>query len=120
MLRALVVTLGIALMILWLVALVDGSTWWLAWLDGAAAVLSFLAAAAVGPKTGPIAASTGPGLIGAALGVLFIVGLATHASAWLVWFTFAFAGGFLALAALTFVVRTAEPRSYTSTPMTAH
>jgi hypothetical protein len=120
MTRALLVALGMCMLILWLVGVVDGSTWWLVWLDGTAGVLSFLAAAAVSPSTGPLAASAGPGVLGAALGVLFVVGIAAGASAWLVWFTFAFAGGYLALAGLSFVVRTAEPRSFTRTPMSAH
>jgi hypothetical protein len=118
--RAVVVSLGLGLLLMWVVGLVDGSTWWLVWLDGVVAVLSFLVAAATSSSSGPVAASAGPGLLGVALGVLFILGLVANASAWLVWFTLAFAGGELALASLSFVARSVEPRSYSRTPISAH
>jgi hypothetical protein len=120
MLRAILVSLGLGLAVVWLVGLVDGSTSWLTWLDGVMALLTFLLAAKMSPDSGPIAASVGPGLIGAALAVLFVIGLAAHGSAWLVWFTFVFAGGYFTVAALAFFVRIFEPRAFSRTPITVH
>ncbi len=93
MVRAVSVALGVGLILLWIVGLAVGATEWMTWLDGIAGLLLFLNAAQVGEGSGWLRSSAGPGLVGAGLAAMWIVGLATHADAWLSWWTFAFAGG---------------------------
>jgi hypothetical protein len=89
------------------------------WADGVAGVLTLLLVPVTRPRSSPIAASVGPGLLGLALATLFVVGLATHASAWLVWFTGAFAAGYLLFAAFAFFVQAADPQLESRRPLQA-
>jgi len=119
MLRASLTALGFSLLLLFVVGVVDDATWWLTWADGVAGVLTLLLVAVTRPRSSPIAASIGPGLLGLALAALFIVGLGTHASAWLVWFTAAFAAGQLLFAAFAFFVQAVDPQLESRRPLQA-
>lgn len=99
MVRTWAVILGIGLGILWIVGLNDpAAPGWLTWLDGVAALCSFAIAAAY-PDTVRSRAGRAAAPIVLALGLfaLWIVGLATHAVAWLSWWTFAFACAYVLL-----------------------
>lgn len=109
MLRASLVALGISMLLIWVVGLVDEATTWIVWLDGVAAVLTFLLVPVTRDHVGPIGVSVGPNLIGLGLLALFVVGLVTSASAWIVWFTLAFACGYLMFGAFAFMVRAFSP-----------
>jgi hypothetical protein len=117
MLRALIVTLGIAMFLLWLVGLVDHSTDWIVWVDGVAALLTLCLVAATHDRLGPVGVALGPNLIGLGLVAVFIVGLVTGASAWIVWFNLAFGTGYLLFAAFAFFVRSVEPRMESRRPL---
>src|SRR5262249_163584 len=82
---------AVGLVVVWWGGVVKNWAWWLTGLDGIAAVLAIGYAALVTDESGPIAATSGPALIGLGLLALFIVGLATSSSGWLTWFTFGFA-----------------------------
>jgi hypothetical protein len=90
------VVLGIGLVILWIAGLSAHATGWLTWLDGLAALGAFAIGGAVATRTG---AAAGTATIALSLGlfVLWIVALATDASLWLSWCTFAFALALLIL-----------------------
>lgn len=118
MLRASLVALGIAMVLLWIVGLVDNATPWVVWLGGVAAVLTFLLVPVTRDDVGPIGVSLGPNLIGLGLLAVFIVAEVTHASAWITWFTFAFSVGYLMLAAFAFMVRAFEPSAESRRPIT--
>jgi hypothetical protein len=109
MLRAALVSLAVATLLLWLVGLVDDATSWMVWLNGVAAILTLLLVPVTRDNVGPLGVSLGPALIGVGLIVMFLVGLATGASAWLTWFTLAFGLGYLMFAGFGFMVRTFEP-----------
>lgn len=113
MLRALLVSLGLLLVFMWMVAVVEDATTWLTWVDGGLALLAVLAATALRDDRGPVRASAPPGAVGVALLAAFIAGLATGATSWLTWFTFAAAAGALGVAAMTLVVKVLEPRLHT-------
>jgi hypothetical protein len=118
MMRACLAALGLSLALLWLVGVVDGSTVWMTWLDGTAAVLTFWLIPVTGNDSGPIQVAIGPVLIGALLLAGFAGGLVTRASGWLTWFTLAFAGGYLLFAGFAFLVRALEPRLESRRPLT--
>jgi hypothetical protein len=120
MLRAILVSIGLGLILVWIVALVDRSTWWMTWLVGIAGWLTCGDAALVKNEMGPIGASMGSVLIGSGLMALFIVGLATGATAWLTWFTFAFACGLFGAAGFAILLRGLAPRPYGRTPLSRH
>lgn len=109
MLRASLVALAIALLLLWRVGVVDGATDWMTWLDGVAALLAFLLVPVTTDEVGPLGAALGPQLIGLALVAFAVVGLLTRASGWLTWFTLALGCGYLVFAAFAFAVRAVEP-----------
>ncbi len=118
MLRASLVALGIAMILLWIVGLVDHATDWVVWLDGIAGVLTFLLVPVTRDDVGPIGVSLGPNLVGLGLLAVFIVAVSTRASAWITWFTLAFSGGYLMLAAFAFMVRAFEPSTESRRPIT--
>ena len=95
MTRGISVALSVGLVILWIVGLGQHATGWLTWLDGLGALFGFAIAAGVAPGITRAAASGSPIALAVGLGVLWIIGLATHAEAWLSWWTFAFAVAFL-------------------------
>jgi hypothetical protein len=105
MARAILLAFGLALLLLWVVGLVDHATWWMDWLDGIAALAAIGLAALVTKDSGPITTAIGPALLGSALLALFIVGIATRSSAWMVWFTLAFAVGLISFSALAFAAK---------------
>lgn len=117
MLRASLVSLGIAMVLLWMVGVVDHSTDWMTWLDGIAGLLTFLLVPVTRPRLGPAAVSIGPNLIGLGLLAMFIVGIATAASAWLTWFTFAAACAYLMFGAFAFFARATEPSLESRRPL---
>jgi len=84
------VILGVGLVVLWIVGMNHGATSWLTWMNGIAGLVSFVIAALAPGEPGR-ASSFGPAVIGFGLVGLWIVGLATHATGWLIWWTFAFA-----------------------------
>jgi hypothetical protein len=110
MLRAVLVALGLSLGLMWLVGVIDGSTTWLTWLDGIIALSSLGLALLFSDRSPPLASAAGLTAIGLGLLTLFIIGVATHASGWLVWFTLAFAAGYLLFAALVLLFATLGPR----------
>ncbi len=92
------VVLGVGLLVVWIVGLAQNATGWLTWLDGVAGVMSFVVAGAVAPADDRAAArsgSVGMGVQTAGLFVLWLVGMATRATPWLVWWTFVFACAYL-------------------------
>lgn len=95
MVRASSIVLGAGLVILWAVGLGNHATAWLTWLNGLGALCAFGIAAAVVPTTTVSGTATPPIVLSIGLYVLWIIGLATHASLWLCWWTFAFACAFL-------------------------
>jgi hypothetical protein len=109
MLRAVLVGLGLSLALLWIVGVIDHSTIWLTWVDGIFALLSIGLALLLSDASTPVASSAGLGAMGLGLLTLFIVGLATSASAWLVWFTLAFAAGYLLFSALVLLFAALGP-----------
>ena len=119
MLRASLAALGVAMLLLWVVGVADGSTIWLTWLDGIAGVLTFLAIPVVRDETGPIGAATVPALLGLGLVAMFVIGLGTHASGWLTWFTLAFGIGYLGFAAFAFAERAVRPHLESRRPLSA-
>jgi hypothetical protein len=103
MVRATSIVLGAGLIALWLIGLGNHATPWLTWVDGLAALCAFgLAAAIVSerPNTTVSAIAGPPIFLAVALYVFWIAGLATHATAWLSWWTFVFACAFLVLGLL--------------------
>lgn len=97
MVRGISLVLAIGLVILWIVGLSQHATGWMTWLDGLGALIAFAIAAGVTATMSRAALATGPVALAIGLGVLWIIGLATHASLWLSWWTFAFAVAFLVL-----------------------
>ncbi len=97
MIRGLSIALAIGLVIVWIVGLNQHATGWLTWLDGLGALVGFAIAAGAGPAVGRAYGAGGPIALAVGLGILWIIGLATHAEAWLTWWTFVFACAFLLL-----------------------
>jgi hypothetical protein len=80
---------------LWIIGLGHHATGWLTWLDGLAALGGFAIVLGVSDlATGAIKAG-GPIALGMALGVFWIIGLATGSTTWLIWSTFAFACAYI-------------------------
>ena len=99
MLRRNATLLGIGLLVLWVAGLgAPEASPWLTWLDGTAALFSFLAAI-YGPRQREKGTRVlGVATLASALFVLWIVGLAAGVPRWQAWWTFAFGCAFLALA----------------------
>jgi hypothetical protein len=107
MTRAWSSALGIGLLLVWIAGLSYDATPWLTWLDGVAALFSFGIAGYLYPgsysnniptptsEVLPVNAGLLPTTLGAGLFVLWIVGLATQATLWLSWWTFAFSVAYL-------------------------
>ena len=95
MVRGVSVALAIGLVILWIVGLGEHATAWLTWLDGLGAQFGFALAGGIVPGLSNAAAAAGPIALAIGLGILWIIGLATHTEAWLTWWTFAFAVAYL-------------------------
>lgn len=95
MVRGISLVLAIGLVVLWILGLSQHATGWMTWLDGLGALIGFAIAGGVTSELSRTAAATGPVALAIGLGVLWIIGLATNASLWLTWWTFAFAVAFL-------------------------
>ena len=95
MVRASSIVLGAGLVILWAVGLGNHATAWLTWLNGLGALCAFGIAAAIVPNMTLSGRVSPPIVLSIGLFVLWIIALATHAEAWLAWWTFAFACAFL-------------------------
>ena len=91
------VILGVGLVVLWIVGVNHAATSWLTWMDGLAGLVSFVVAA-LAPSEPGRASAGGPGVIGFALIGLWIVGMATRATGWLTWWTFAFGCAYVVVA----------------------
>jgi hypothetical protein len=116
MVRGVSIALGIGLVILFIVGLGRHATPWLTWLDGLAALFAFVLAGAGAATVATALGGGGVFALAIGLGVLWIIGLSTHAVVWLTWFTFAFACGFLLLGMVesvghkpTTTLRTTQP-----------
>lgn len=96
MFRAISFVLGLGLVLLWLAGLSAHASGWLTWLDGLAALIAIAGAASL--VEFHRGGSAGAGLLALGLFVLWIVGLATGATLWLSWWTFAFACAFFVVA----------------------
>jgi hypothetical protein len=97
MTRGISLILAVGLVVLWLVGLSRHATPWLTWLNGVGALCAFGIAGVAGERMRRGFATGTPVALAIGLGVLWIIGLATHAVPWLVWWTFAFACAFLLL-----------------------
>jgi hypothetical protein len=93
------VVLGAGLVVLWIVGLNQGATMWLTWLLGLAGLASIVVAAMLPAQHGREGAKP-PALLGFALFGIWIVAIASRATPWLVWWTFALGFAHLVLAAL--------------------
>jgi len=101
--RGVLVAMGIGLVILWIVGLGQHATPWLTWLDGLGALFAFALAGGLAATASAALGGGGIFALAIGLGVLWIIGLSTHAVGWLTWWTFAFACGFLLLGIVTSV-----------------
>ena len=88
MIRILPAFLGLGLATLWVVGLSVDATVWLTWAAGIAATLALAAVGLVPERHSSLVAGAALGLIALALAGLWVVGLATHATPWLTWWTF--------------------------------
>lgn len=102
------IVLGIGLAVLWIVGLALNATPWLTWLNGVAALCSFGIAALVAPDTPAARQSVPPILAALGLFAMWIIGLATRSTEWLVWLTFV-AGCAYVLDAVAIVGQEREP-----------
>jgi hypothetical protein len=106
--KTVLIVLSIGFIILGIVGLGAAATLWLSWLVLLVGALGLIASFFVPPT----ASATGPlaGGVGVAAGILWLIGLATHATGWLNWWTFAFALGFILLGVSGYGgLRTATP-----------
>lgn len=92
MLRAFPALIGVGLTAMWVIGLSEDATIWLTWLVGIAAALSFATVGLIPEKRGSLWAAACLGLLAGGLGVMWLVGLCTHATPWLTWWTFVAAG----------------------------
>lgn len=98
--RAIIVALTIGFAVLGLVGIFSVATPWLAWLDligGVVGVIASFAATRRPNIEGGVSSALGVGA-----GVLWLIGLLTRATPWLVWWTFAFAIAFILAAVVEF------------------
>jgi hypothetical protein len=92
------VVLGAALVVLWIIGLNQGATMWLTWLLGIAGLTAIVVAAMLPAEHGREGAKP-PAMVGFALFALWILAVASRATPWLTWGTFALGVGHLAIAA---------------------
>ena len=112
MFRAIAFVLGLGLVLVWLAGLSSHASGWLTWLDGLAALVALAGAAALVEFNR--GGTAGSGFLALGLFVLWIVGLATGATLWLSWWTFAFACAFLVLAGASMSGRSVQLRHRTA------
>lgn len=105
MLRIAPFAFGLGLAVLWVVGLTDDAAAWLTWAIGLLAVATFASTGLVPARRSGLSAWVAHGLVTAALFGLWTIGRQSHATPWLVWWTFVFA---LAAAAMTLLVGAQE------------
>lgn len=88
MLRVFPAFMGAGLTAMWVIGLSEDATIWLTWLVGIAAALSFATVGLIPERRGSLWAGACLGLLAAGLGLMWLVGLATHATRWLTWWSF--------------------------------
>jgi|SRR5579871_2054092 len=88
MLRIFPALIGAGLTAMWVIGLSEDATVWLTWLVGIAAALSFATVGLIPEKHGSLWAAACLGLLSGGLGVMWLVGLVTHAAPWLTWWSF--------------------------------
>lgn len=88
MLRIFPAFIGAGLTAMWVIGLAEDATIWLTWLVGIAAALSFATVGLIPEKRGSLWAAACLTLLSGGLGVMWLVGLFTHARPWLTWWTF--------------------------------
>lgn len=88
MLRVFPALIGAGLTAMWVIGLSEDSTIWLTWMVGIIAALSFATVGLIPEKRGSLWAAACLALLAGALGVMWLVGLVTHATPWLTWWTF--------------------------------
>lgn len=88
MLRVFPGFIGAGLTAMWVIGLSQDASVWLTWLVGIAAALSFATVGLIPEKRGSLWAAGCLALLSGGLGVMWIVGLAVHATPWLTWWTF--------------------------------
>jgi hypothetical protein len=91
------VVLGAGLVVLWIIGLNQGATMWLTWLLGLAGLTSIVVAAMLPAEHGREGAKP-PALVGFSLFALWILAVASRATPWLTWWTFALGVAHLAIA----------------------
>jgi hypothetical protein len=101
------VVLGAGLVVLWIVGLNQGATMWLTWLLGLAGLTSIVLASMLPAEHGREGAKP-PALAGFVLFAVWLLAVASRATAWLTWWTFALGVAHLVIAALE--VRQPAPR----------
>ena len=90
--KAIGVALGTGLAILWVAGLSSPyAPGWFTWMDGLAALGAFFIAGRVSDRDMRSRKMSGPVTLSIGLFALWIAGLATDATPWLCWWTFAFA-----------------------------
>jgi hypothetical protein len=90
--------LGIALGVFWWIGLSENQGATVLWFDAVGAVLAFGTAALVSEPEHNPSRLGGPVILGLGLGILWIVGMASHQPPWANWLNFVFAVAFLGLA----------------------
>jgi hypothetical protein len=88
MLRVFPALIGLGLTAMWVIGLSEDATVWLTWVVGIAAALSFATVGLIPEKRGSLFAAACLALLSAGLGGTWVIGLVTHATAWLTWWTF--------------------------------
>jgi hypothetical protein len=88
MLRVFPALSGAGLAAMWVTGMAVDATVWLTWLVGIAAALSFAAIGLIPDKRGSIWAALSLALVSGGLGTMWLVGLVSHATPWLTWWTF--------------------------------
>lgn len=112
MVRGISVVLAVGLVVLWIVALGQHATVWLAWLALIGGLCGFGIALGAGDPAGRMMGVGAPIALAIGLFVLWIIGLATRANTWLTWWDFAFACAFLLVG---IIFGAAGPRLTTTT-----
>ena len=103
--------MGVGLVILWIVGLGQHATPWMTWLDGLGALFAFALAGGLAATASLALGGGGIFALAIGLGVLWIIGLSTHAVVWLTWWTFAFACGFVLLGIVASMGETTTTRT---------
>ena len=88
MIRVVAAMIGLGLAVLWIVGMSVDATVWLTWTDGIAAALTLATVGIIPERHSSAWAALCLGAITAGLFVLWLVGLARHATSWLTWWTF--------------------------------